>query len=108
MGILLIVLLTSLGCQTSPETSSKQTYELLWKRHEIGEYGSGYIVGQVKVYKDYNYAQISFNLYDDSGNRVGTAWDNVNNLKAGDVWSFRAMILDDRAGKYAFAEFSGW
>lgn len=42
---------------------------------------------------DLSYAQVEINLYDADGALLGTAMDNVNNLKAGGKWKFKAMTL---------------
>lgn len=39
----------------------------------------------------YDYASISFNLYDAAGNQVGTADASIQNLKAGGTWKFSAV-----------------
>ena len=59
---------------------------------------------------DYAYAQITFNLYDADGNQIGTAMDNINNLKAGGTWKFEAMAFDspDSIASYELAEITGW
>ena len=46
--------------------------------------------------RDLSYAQITFTLYDADGNQIGTALDNINNLKAGGTWKFKAMALCDK------------
>ena len=42
---------------------------------------------------DLAYCQVEINLYDADGALLGTALDNVNNLKAGGKWKFKAMTL---------------
>jgi hypothetical protein len=39
--------------------------------------------------------QITYNLYDESGARVGTALANINDLEAGGSWKFRAVTFTD-------------
>ncbi len=34
------------------------------------------------------------NLYDEDGNQIGTALDNLNNLADGGTWKFKAMGID--------------
>lgn len=69
-----------------------------------------YIEGIVKnnTDKDKGYVQISFNLYDADGNQLGTALDNINNLKAGGTWKFKAMGMGDGIESYEFAEIVGF
>lgn len=46
----------------------------------------------------YDYASISFNLYDAAGNQVGTADASIQNLKAGGTWKFSAVGFVPSAG----------
>ena len=41
--------------------------------------------------EDKSYLQIEYNLYDADGAQIGTAFANINNLKAGGTWKFEAM-----------------
>ncbi|MBR2869846.1 MAG: FxLYD domain-containing protein [Clostridia bacterium] len=43
---------------------------------------------------DYDYVEIEYTVYDQKGNNIGTALANVNNLGAGETWSFTATLLD--------------
>ena len=74
-----------------------------------GEFSSN-IVGVVKnnTDKDYSYLQISFTLYDIDGNVVGSAFANVNNIKAGGTWRFEAMFFEDNAATWELDEITGW
>ncbi len=40
---------------------------------------------------DKSYLQIEYNLYDADGAQIGTAFANINNLKAGGTWKFEAV-----------------
>ena len=74
-----------------------------------GEFSSN-IVGVVKnnTDKDYSYLQITFTLYDIDGNVVGSAFANVNNIKAGGTWRFEAMFFEDNAATWELDEITGW
>ena len=74
-----------------------------------GEFSSN-IVGVVKnnTNKDYSYLQITFTLYDIDGNVVGSAFANVNNIKAGGTWRFEAMFFEDNAATWELDEITGW
>ena len=71
-----------------------------------------YLVGTVRNNraKDYSYAQITFNLFDADGNQIGTAMDNINNLKSGGTWKFKAISMEspDAVASYELAEITGW
>lgn len=54
------------------------------------------------------YAQISFNLYDDSGAQVGSAVDNINGLEPGGKWKFEASSLGKEFTTYKFSELTGY
>ena len=43
--------------------------------------------------RDLSYVQILIPTYDADGNKVGSAIANINNLKDGETWKFKAMDL---------------
>ena len=43
--------------------------------------------------QDLSYASVEFSVYDVSGNNLGTALANINNLMKGDTWRFEATLL---------------
>ena len=49
---------------------------------------------------------IQFNLYDASGNQIGTASDLLSNLQAGGTWKFEAGILDEDAVRFELVSVS--
>jgi hypothetical protein len=53
------------------------------------------------------YVQITFNVYDQTGARVGSALANINGLEAGERWNFRAISFG-RGASYKFSELSGF
>lgn len=54
--------------------------------------------------KRVRYAQISFNLYDASGGRIGTAFTNINNLEPGEQWNFKAVGFEQNTRTFKFAK----
>ena len=74
-----------------------------------GEFG-GDITGIVvnRRSRKLGYAQITFNLYDESGAQVGSAIGNINGLEAGGTWKFKASSLGVNFVKYKFSELSGF
>jgi len=54
------------------------------------------------------YAQITFNLYDESGAQVGWALANINGLEPGGAWKFKASSFGTDFKKYKFSELSGF
>ena len=74
---------------------------------------SAKITGVVKnnTRKDYSYVQIEYVIYDENGNNLGTAMDNINNLAAGDTWSFEANLFSFSATRpvtFKYVQIDGW
>lgn len=95
------------------ETTSSliEDFTLLSDTLTSDEFGLNYIEGSIQnnTSNDYSYVQVNFILYDEAGNQVGTALDNINNLKANGTWKFKAAFLTDKkVFKYELAEITGW
>lgn len=70
-----------------------------------------YIEGRVQNNSNVNfiYAQVDIALYDSQGNIVGSTFDNVNNVGPGEIWYFKAMIIDgENATKYKIKDVFGY
>jgi len=72
-----------------------------------------YLEGIVKnnTNDDYSYVQITFILYDAEGNTIGSAVGNINGLKSGSTWKFKAIgLIDDpdEVARYELSEIIGW
>lgn len=97
---------------TPAASEAKKDFELKGEvtveKDTFATYFSGVVVNNKN--RDLAYAQITFNLYDADGNLVGTALDNVNNLKAGGSWKFKAMALCDNEeiSSWELAEIMGY
>ena len=50
--------------------------------------------------KDVNYIKILIPVYDKNGNKLGNAMANCNNLKKGETWRFKAMVIEDGIAKF--------
>ena len=59
-------------------------------------YGSQLINGVLKNTsgKKLSYVQVTFALYDQDGNQIGTAIDNLNDLTPDSTWKYSAITLD--------------
>lgn len=59
-------------------------------------YGSQCINGAIKNTsgKQLSYVCVTFALYDQDGNQIGTAIDNINDLTPDSTWKYSAMTLD--------------
>lgn len=55
-----------------------------------------------------SYAQITFDLLDASGRRVGSALDNINNLRPGEVWHFKAVVFENSASTARVSRITGF
>jgi len=100
---------TSISTNTNPSTTTtpKPTVpnlELIGKTTTTTDGVTSYIEGKVKnnTKRNYNYVQISFGIYDEQGNKAGTAFANVSNLGAGETWKFKAMILCTLDSSYTY------
>jgi hypothetical protein len=51
------------------------------------------------------YAEITFNVYDDSGAQVGSPLANINNLEPDGRWNFKAVSFS-QGTSYTFAKLS--
>lgn len=56
-----------------------------------------YVVGTVRNRSDrtYSYVMVEVKLYDKYNNVIGSTWDNISDLDAGEVWRFRAIVWGD-------------
>ncbi|MBQ2864485.1 MAG: hypothetical protein IJE91_03360 [Clostridia bacterium] len=60
---------------------------------------------------DYSYVQIEFSVYDENERNLGTITDNMNNLAAGETWSFKATSLgwyDYKPVSFKLVEITYW
>ncbi|MFO0926371.1 MAG: FxLYD domain-containing protein [Gemmataceae bacterium] len=75
----------------------------------VNEFGIVTITGTVENRRSrtLRLVKITYHLYDDSGARVGSAFDLINNLEAGESWKFKAVGLV-KASKYRLADLSGF
>lgn len=95
---------------------AKEEYEqnglVLLRKTLQGKSGelTGEITGTVinRRNRKLRYAQISFNLYDDSGAQVGTALANVNGLEPGGKWKFKATAFGTDFSTYKVNELTGF
>lgn len=72
--------------------------------------GSIHITGQVRNNgnKMLDYASIQFSMYDENGNLLGTAMDNIVNFGAGEIWQFDALgISNVPVDTYRLSDLSG-
>lgn len=60
----------------------------------LGDYVS--VVGTLKnnSKKNYTYCSITFNVYNESGTKIGQCLDNTNYLGSGETWQFKAQSFE--------------
>ena len=78
--------------------------------HSVSAEYSRYIEGDVtnNTGVTIDYGQVTFTLFDKNGSQVGTALDNCSSLAPGITWHFKALIFEDAAANFKFAELLGW
>lgn len=73
---------------------------------------STYIEGKIinNSDKELSYIQVTYSIYDEEGNTIGTCMDNANNLDAHGTWKFKAICLEGVSdiSKYELKEITGW
>lgn len=57
------------------------------------QYRAYYITGKISAKEDKGFTVITFNLYDEKDNLVGTAVAGLNELKKGKTYDFKALSL---------------
>ena len=69
------------------------------------------ITGKIKnnhVQKTYTFVQVLFDVYDSSGNRVGSAVGNINNLGPLETWRFKAVYFGADGYRFRLDEITGF
>ena len=105
-AIAILVVLGGVGGAMSEGEATEEVNEIVEKEVKVDKYQveitSGYNDGYALYIegtvtnnsgRDLSYVQILIPTYDADGNKVGDAMDNINNLKDGETWKFKAMDL---------------
>lgn len=61
--------------------------------------------------REFSYVSVHFALYDQDGNQIETAIDNMNYLQPGSTWTFDAVILgwaDERPSTFKLVDVTAW
>lgn len=94
------------------EEVKKEKYEIIGEVTSETDSMATYIKGVIKNNsgRDVSYAQITYTLYDKDGNQLGTAMDNINDLKKDGTWKFKAMGMntDGEIASYELSEITGF
>lgn len=92
--IVIVILVVSLsGAESKSKLTITDTHMSVTYNEYLGY--SATITGVAKNTsgKNLSYASVEFSVYDASGNNLGTALANINNLGKGDTWRFEATLL---------------
>ena len=105
-AIAILVVLGGVGGAMSEGEAVEEGNEVVEKEVKVDKYQVEIISGYNDGYalyiegtvtnnsgRDLSYVQILIPTYDADGNKVGSAMDNINNLKDGGTWKFKAMDL---------------
>jgi hypothetical protein len=57
--------------------------------------------------RSYRYVAISFDVYNDQGDKVGDAFTNVRGLDAGQTWAFDALSFSKGGTRFRLGNVSG-
>ncbi len=118
--IFAIIGISSLSGNDSKEevvgkTESKKENLVLDDNHKgyVDEYGfSYYIEGYVtnNTDKEYEYVDITFDVYDEEGNNIGSCWDNNSGLDPKGRWKFKAICSGEaeEIASYKLDEITGY
>lgn len=89
------------AAQQQAQQPKKENLEVLDAKME-GEQYARYVTGTIKnnASRQYKYAQVEINLYDDAGNQVGSTLANTNNLEPNGTWKFKAPVLEENAKSF--------
>ncbi|ARB07092.1 hypothetical protein Semix9P1_phi49 [Clostridioides phage phiSemix9P1] len=95
-----------------PAEPKKEKYEIVGDITSETDSMATYIKGVIKNNsgEDVSYAQVTFTLFDKDGNQLGTAMDNISDLKKDGTWKFKAMGMntDGEIASYELSEITGF
>lgn len=77
---------------------------------QVGRFGNRTITGTLtnNGNRTYGYAQVEINLYDATGDQVGSTIANVNNIEPGKSWKFEAAVLADTTSTFKVMHISAF
>lgn len=109
---LLICLALTAGCDSggSKSRSDELNLTVLGFNWKTDDYGNRFISGSLinNTGKEYAYVEVEFNLYDDSGNNVGSTFTNMNNLMPHGTWNFEAIVIEDKVTEAKLKQVTGF
>lgn len=96
--------------QSANKITASENLEVLEHKIAPDEFGGKDIVGTIRnnTNKNYSYAQVDINLYDNNGTLLDSTMANINNLEPHGLWKFKAPIIEDNVASYKIKEVSGY
>lgn len=98
--------------QATEEAAPAEDYTVAEEALDTSNPYATYITGTLTNNKntDVSYVQIEYVLYDADGAQIGTALANTSNLKAGGVWKFEAVAMEEptNVASYERADITGF
>ena len=92
--IVTIVLVVSLSkSESKPKLTVSDTHISVTYNDYLGYTATITGVAENTSGQNLSYASVEFSVYDSSGNNLGTAMANINNLGKGDTWRFEATLF---------------
>lgn len=98
----------------TPKTQNSNEKFSLIEDHISSESNSfsTYIEGRItnNSDKELSYIQVTYSIYDDEGNTIGTCIDNENNIDAYGTWKFNAICASgvQNVARYELKGITGW
>lgn len=110
--VLVIILAVSLNkTESKPKLTISDTHMSVTYNEFLGYSATITGVAVNTSGKNLSYASVEFSVYDASGNNLGTALANINNLGEGDTWRFEATLFSfpsTRPASYKLVEITGY
>lgn len=92
--VVTLILVISLGnTESKPKLKVSDTHMSVSYNEYLGYSATITGVAENTSGKNFSYASVEFSVYDASGNNVGTALANINNLGKGETWRFEATLF---------------
>ena len=106
-GIVIFAFFINL-CSNSSASKNPNNLQLISSKIDNNPYMTE-ITGQIKnnTNKEFSFTEVEFNIYDASGNKVGSTEDNSGDLKPGAIWNFDAIGTITDAKTYKVVKLTG-
>jgi hypothetical protein len=89
--------------------AAREDLELLSLNSQYEDYVS-YATGEIRnnTNKTYSYVQVEINFLDENENIIGSTLANVNNLRPGATWRFKAVNFYGEYAKFRVEDITGF